>query len=79
MALVCVVKRVLAIATTGSHRARAQSAVSDGARPRNRSARWHSSLTILDTMDRPHRLIPQAVGPILLRPSHRPSRNGTIP
>ena len=60
---------VLAHATTGSHRARAQSAVSDGAGARNRPARLHGSLTILDPKDRVHLLIPQAVIPILLRPS----------
>ncbi|MBU6172631.1 MAG: hypothetical protein KGQ60_02450, partial [Planctomycetes bacterium] len=31
---------------------------------------WHSNLTILVTRDLVHRLIPQAVIPILLRPSH---------
>jgi hypothetical protein len=36
-----VIAAVLAYATTGSHRARAQSAVADGARARNRTRRVH--------------------------------------
>ncbi len=66
-----VIGGVLAFATTGSHRARAQSAASDGARARNRPVLLHGSLAIFDTMDRPHLLIPQAVIPIPILQSDR--------
>ncbi|MFM8406734.1 MAG: hypothetical protein ACKN94_05390, partial [Pirellulaceae bacterium] len=46
-----------------SHPARPQSGVADGARARNRPARWHDSLRIRQPKDQVPRLNPQAVIP----------------
>ena len=73
----------------GSHPARPQSGVADGARARarNRPARWHDSLRIRQPKGQVPRLNPQAVipnppSPIALQtriePAHRLSRNGTV-
>ena len=47
----------------GSHPARPQSGVADGARARNRPARWHDSLRIRQPKGQVPRLNPQAVIP----------------
>jgi hypothetical protein len=48
-----VIAAVLAFATTGSHRARAQSAVADGARARNRTLRVHGINATFVTAHKP--------------------------
>ena len=50
------IANVLAYATTGPHRARAQSAVADGARNRNRTLRVHGMLDRARAREAPHRL-----------------------
>ena len=51
-----VIASVLAYATTESHRARAQSAVADGARNRNRTLRVHGMIDRARAREAPHRV-----------------------
>ena len=51
-----VIASVLAYATTESHRARAQSAVADSARNRNRTLRVHGMIDRARAREAPHRL-----------------------